>query len=57
MNACSTQKPESMITTLPECMIDSQRLKSSPAVLPFSSNFLGDVDVVSPSLLQAQWNI
>ena len=32
-----------MTTTLPECMIDSQSLKSSPAVLPFSSNLLAEL--------------
>ena len=41
LRACSTQKPETMKTTIPECMIDSQSLKSSLAVFPFSSNFLG----------------
>ena len=45
-----------MITTLPEYMIHSKSFKSSPAVLPFSSNVLGGLDVVDPSLLQAQWN-
>ena len=46
-----------MITTLPECMIDSQSLKSSPAVPPpFLQKIVEDSEVAGPSLLQAQQN-